>query len=197
MAFAGHIATPIREQQKYGWDESWPIYQYLDSPHLGGGGLGQNVTVGDRQIPTPLYPEFDRVIQQLQYQYGYEGGADWAGGFFILLNVQHHPDAPHLFVDLLALAYGPEMTAARMDVLKQHNLTGAPHEAPVVCCYTDYVDSAGNEVTGLKDALWGMARVLMYTVDPDTMEPERVVTLYEGQGAAGEPAGFGRLMRDV
>lgn len=196
MAFASHILTNPREWQKYGWDESWAIYQYLSAPHLGGGGLAANLTVGDRQIPTPLYAEFDRVIQELQYQYGYEDGADSAGGFFIIPNVAHSPDVPDLRYDLLVLAHGPEMNAQRMDVLKQHNLTGALSDAPAVCCYTDYVDSAGTTVTGLSDALWGMGRVLQYWVDPASGAPERVVMLYEGQGAAGEPAGFGRLMRD-
>jgi len=197
MAFASHILTSPREMQKYNWDETWPIYQYLSRPHLGGGGISGNMTVGDREIPTPLYEEFDEAIAELQYQYAFEGGADWAGGFFALANVQHSPDAPHLFYDLLVLASGPEMTAARMDVLKQHNLTGALSDAPVVCCYEDYVDANGAAVTGLRDALHGIARVMVYTVDTATNEVERVVSLYEGQGEYGQPAGFGRLIREV
>ena len=197
MAFASHILTSPREMQKYNWQSEWAIYQYLERPHLGGGGLAANLTVGDRQIPTPLVEEFDRSVAELQYQYGYEGGADWAGGFFALVNVQHSPDVPNVFYDLLVLAHGPEMNAARMDVLKQHNLTGSPADAPAVCCYYDHVNAAGEQVTGLKDALWGLGRVMVYEVDPATNVVARVITLYEGQGAAGEPAGFGRLMRDV
>ena len=149
--------------------------------------------VGDRQIPTPLASMFEAAVPELQYRYGYEDGAEWAGGFFIIPNVQMHPDAPGMFVDLLLLAYGDQMNADRMAVLKQYNLTGALADAPVVCCY-----ETSDLGVGIKDAVSGIARVLVYETDPATAEVDvqRVTALYEGTGAGGDPTGFGRLITD-
>lgn len=101
---------------------------------------------------------FEAAVPELQYRYAYENGAEWAGGFFILPNVQMHPDAPGTFVDLLFLAYGDEMNADRMALLREYNLTGPLSDAPVVCCY----EPSEEGVPVIKTAVSGIARVLVY-----------------------------------
>jgi len=195
------------EFPKYNWlqytaagERANAVYSYMSNATLGGGPLDMYFTVGTQQIASPLFGIWEGATAELMDRY--EQGEMWAGGFFILMNLQTEPGVNN-FVDVALYGYGEGMTAANYDALLQYNwtATGSSAQAPV-CCFEDQEDGT----PGIRHLLHGMARVIHYQVANASttatsagpnMTVAHVISYYEGEGQDGAPQGFGRHIRDL
>jgi len=187
------VANPL-DWPKYNLNPQDGLGRYYATQELGGGTLAGEITVGSVTIETPLYDLWSELHEKLLTAYVNESGEYWAGGYYLLMDLQASEDEPNEYLDVALYTDPDAMSHSAMELLAAKNYTGDydmsnPDPAEFICCASDLVDP--DTGAGL---VAGMARTIRYRRDPATAEVTEIQWIYEGMIADGMPSGFGRLM---
>jgi len=152
------------------------------------------VLVGDEVVDLPTRQIWGDMREDLVRHYRDHDGVHWAGGLYLLLDVQEEPNSS-TYYDLALFASVREMDGDKHALLKELNQTGdvnlQPTAADVTCCW----EAGGQIEGGLKQYVGGLLKMVHYSRNAN-FSVEHVDWQYDGEWYEQRPNGFGRMVRD-
>jgi len=144
-AFGAVMVEDPSQWPKYNLSPNSGVGRYYASPALGGGVLAGEVSVGPVTIETPLFALWEELNEKLTWAYTKESGEFWAGGYYLLMDLQVSQEDPETFMDVALYTDVEAMSAAGVAMFAAKNYSGDydmsnPDPADFTCCASDISD---------------------------------------------------------
>ena len=135
----------------------------MSNEETGGGRLDSAIVAG-QVVDLPGPQIWEDMKERLVQHYRDHEGIHWAGGLYLILDVQESPNSDNYY-DLALFASVREMDHDKAQVLAQLNQTGEVNLQPgpenVTCCW----EAGGQIEGGLKQYVGGLVKIFHYSRD--------------------------------